>query len=437
MFKIQDAQSVFMKSGSILPLMIVGLAILTILAVAYFAFPYNPTNPPVANDTGSTPEGIAKVVNSTNNFGVNLFLKTVQMSKTAGGARNILISPYSVYSALALVYEGAQGHTKDIMQRVIGYPDKSELEPNFAALYNRLNSNNSSYVLRTGNAIWIDKSFHVRKSYISRCSEYYGAKAALLDFCNQYHKSADIINQFISEQTNGKIKDLVSPESVRCAKLVITNAVYFNGTWVHAFDAKKTHKAKFYVSPSKTVMADMMVLDKVKIPVAFLDQVTMFSLPYKGHLSMVVILPTNKTLDQLEQNLTYAQIKRWESKMWGEHMEEIQMPKFKFKWGADISPEISGLGLSDLFGSPDLTDMYIPSGEGPIGITSVVHKAYIDVNEKGTEAAAATEVTVGVTAVNPMYTHIIVNRPFLFLIQDDKTGAILFMGQVVDPTASV
>jgi len=429
-----------MKSGNV-SLIIAGLAIVIITA-ALFLYPYAPTNPPVANATGHTQEGVERVVHANNQFAINMFLELEKTNKN----KNVFFSPYSISSAFGLVYEGARGDTANEIASVFHFPDREELAPNFAWIYNKINEKSDKYTLRTGNALWVQKDFPLMKEYVERVESYYGGKAANLDFNNEPEKSRETINSFIEEQTNGKIKDLlpasaITPDTV----LIITNAIYFKGTWVWQFDKAETRDMEFK-TPEGPVTVKMMHMkpDKARFNYADVGKAEILELPYKGNLSMIVILPKqgemidhmtgerkiyNYTIDDIEGELSYEKLKSWESQMIKTHLDGIYLPKFKLETSYSLSDPLYDMGIKKAFTpSANFSEM-TPKR---VFISFVLHKAYVDVNEEGTEAAAATAIGM-VTAVRP--THIFkADHPFIFLIKDNRTGLILFMGKMVDPS---
>ena len=424
-----------MKHGSILPIVALVVAAVVVGAALLFAFPYKPTQPPRVNAVNATEKGIRTVVNDTNTFAVSMYH---ELENSRG---NVFFSPYSIYSAMAIVYEGAEGNTEKQLQEKIPFPEKAILEPNFAAIYNRINNASKDYTLRTGNALWIQKGFPINSNYQQRVEEYYGAKAALVDFKNQPVKSVQTINDFISKQTNGRIPEILDPTdpAVRDYKLVITNAIYFKGTWKYKFNPKDTKEQNFYVSKDKTVKVQMMHMypEHTEFNYADLGFAQVLELPYKGELSMVIILPnkTNTTIQDVENRMTPKTLDTWLSSMHeNSHFDVIAIPKFEFMTSYSLNKNFMDMGITDLFS--DAADLKGISSK-PLKVDEIIHKAYVKVDEEGTEAAAATAVTVGLTAVAPRY-HVdfVADHPFIFLIRDNKTGAILFMGKVVDPSES-
>jgi serpin B len=396
------------------------------LPVAYFLYPYPPLQPPLANDTGWTQEGVQEVVNANNKFAFELYS---QLAKNETG--NIFYSPYSIFSALTMTYEGAGGETAEEMKNVLHLPEISILRPNFARIYNEINKRTDAYELRTGNALWLQKDYPFYDNYKKIVEEYYGGKAANVDFEKETEKSRETINSFIAEQTNNKIKELI-PKGVLTHETVavLTNAIYFKGTWEYKFDESQTREEDFKVTSNKTVKVQMMHMREVKLNYSDLGNLQILELPYKGgEISMLVLLPRGDLKD-IESNLTLEKISQYRSRMMETEIS-VSLPKFEFSTKYELGGTLQNLGMKKAFisGVADFSRMS-PNGKG-LFISFVLHQAYIKVDEEGTEAAAATAVGISKTAAMTFRA----DHPFIFIIQERKTGNILFIGRVVDPTS--
>ncbi len=211
------------------------------VAAVLFLFPYEPDQPPAADNTDSTEQGIQAVVNANNQFAFDLYS---ELDKYEDG--NMFYSPYSISAALAMTYEGAKGQTADEMKSVFHFPEEDILRPNFAAIYNDINKENKEYELKTGNALWVQKDYPFLEEYIDGVENYYGGKATMLDFVKEAEKSRQTINSFIEEQTKDKIKDLIPKGYLdEMTRLVLTNAIYFKGIWEWEFDKTDTLERRF------------------------------------------------------------------------------------------------------------------------------------------------------------------------------------------------
>lgn len=435
----------------ILSFVVVVLAVGLVAAGSYlFMFPYDPVKPPVADDSDSTRDGILEVVNANNKFAFDFYNEILDSDND-----NLFFSPYSISVALAMTYEGAKGETAEEMRDVFHFPEDSILRPNSAAIYNEINKPDKSYTLRTGNALWVQHDYPFLDDYLSRVENYYGGKASNVDFVSETEKSRQLINSFIEEQTNNRIENLI-PEGVLspATTLVLTNAIYFLGDWKYQFDVDNTRERDFFVGPDEAVSIPMMYMSRsdmrdiepepARFNYAELDKVQVLELPYKGdELSMVIVLPKqfeyqdlmtgetieyDYTLDDIDFSL--EKFNEFKEEMEETSLDGIYLPKFEFETDYELSSILSDLGMSSAFGSgADFSGM---TGNRDLFISSVLHKAFIKVDEEGTEAAAATAVVMERTAMSSQ-TIFRADNPFFFVIQDNDTGNILFMGRVVDP----
>jgi len=412
----------------ILPIIIVlSMVAVATAAAVLFLFPYEPKHPPKADDTGWTQQGVQKVVNANNQFAFDLYS---ELTKSETG--NIFYSPYSISAALAMTYEGAKGKTAEEMKSVCHFPENSILRPNFAAIYNKINEKSNAYELRTGNALWVQQNYPLLEDYTSRVEKYYGGKAANLDFMKETEKSRQTINSFIEEQTNNKIKDLIPPKILnRLTRLVLTNAIYFKGTWEWEFDKSNTHERNFKITPTNVVKTPMMYMepDKAKFNYADFKELQILELPYKGEkISMLILLP-KENLDSIEP-LTAEKLNEYKSQMQETKLDAIYLPKFEFDTKYFMKKILSSLGMPTAFSNTaDFSGM---TGNKDLYISSVIHQAYVKVDEKGTEAAAATAINIEWEAAMP--TNVFrADHPFIFIIQEKDTGNILFLGRVVNP----
>lgn len=411
--------------------------------VIYFMFPYDPKQPPKTDDTGSTLEGIQQVINANNQFAFDLYSI---LAKSEDG--NIFYSPYSISAALAMTNEGAKGETSDEIKSVFHFPDFDILRPNFAAIYNNINKKNEVYELRTGNALWAQYDYDFLENYINNVERYYGGKVANLDFVTETEKSRQTINAFIEEQTNNRIKDLI-PEGMLdpLTRLVITNAIYFKGLWKWEFDESNTREHDFKITPDNIVKTPMMYMEPEDITFNYadLEKLRILELPYKGEkISMLILLPKqgeeydfmtgetivfNYTLNDIE--LSFEKFNEYKAQMRETELDSILLPKFEFDTKYFMKDTLSVMGMPTAFSNnADFSGM---DGTRNLYISQVIHQAFVKVDEKGTEAAAATAVIMRLTAAMPRK-DFKANHPFIFIIQEIETGNILFMGKINDPT---
>ncbi len=379
-------------------------------------------------------DNINPVVDANNQFSIDLYSEY----KLEEG--NIFFSPYSISTALAMTYEGAEGQTKEEMASVLHYPaNKTILKEVNLGLYQSINTGNNEYTLKTANALWGQKDYNFKDSYIQDIETYYKGHLTNLDFINNPTPSADEINTWCDKETNGKIDKIISPELISIdTKLILTNAIYFKGEWKNGFDSDLTVKRDFYASENKTVEVDMMFMGEEKFSYTEDENVQVLEMSYKGEdISMIIILPKENNLTKIENSLTLEKINDWKSKLSNEEIYELYIPKLKFDKEYKMKDKLSEMGMGTAFS--DYADFSGMNAEGKTGlkISQIIHKSYIEMDEKGTEAAAATAVvTEDFAAMDPDPNAIIfnANHPFIFIIQDKETGTILFMGRFSNPT---
>lgn len=392
-----------------------------------FPYPYSPKQPPKLDATNWTQEGVQQVVDANNQFALELY---AELCKTEEG--NIFYSPNSISAALAMTYEGAKGRTADEIKTVFHFPEISILRQNFAKIYNEINESAEDFELRMGNALWLQKDYPFLTDYISRIEKYYGGKATNVDFVNETEESRQTINNFIEEQTNSKIKDLI-PKGVldSMTRLVLTNAIYFKGKWVWEFDPKDTTEMDFNTTPTNVVKIPMMYMkpEKAKFNYADTGDLQVLELPYKGEkISMLILLP-KENLESIEP-ITLEKLNGWESQMEETTLDGIYLPKFAFDTKYFMKDALSEMGMPTLFGAnADLSNM---DGTRELYVEEVIHQAFVKVDEQGTEAAAATGVVGSLTSLLPKNIFR-ADHPFIFIIQQNDTGNILFFGRVNNP----
>ena len=353
--------------------------------------------------------------------------------KDEGG--NIFLSPYSALSALAMACEGARGDTLRQMASVLHLPQNTIfLRVSFLETHKRLNKNDGSFILSTANALWANKGYPFNESYFELVREYYGGKAETLDFENDASGSCRAINSWVGDNTAGKIKDIVSEDSVDSStRMILTNAVYFKGKWDREFDEGETKKMDFKAGAGNNVSVDMMSLSGQKFNYAEKPGLQVLELPYKGgRLSMFVFLPAEGGMASFEGSLDDPEFRQIKGMLKREEVA-VLVPRFKFLSKYSLGPALTDLGMPDAF-LPSKADFSGMTGKKDLFIQSVLHQAFIEVNEEGTEAAAATAVSFAITATQdegPVTFY--ADHPFVFLIYDNETATILFLGRVNDP----
>jgi serpin B len=374
----------------------------------------------------ATTTEIASVVNANNQFAFDLY------SRYSSKDGNIFFSPYSITSALAMTYEGARGQTATEMEKVLHFQDETgSRRVAIASIYDDLNAKDKPFALKTSNALWVEKTFTLLPDYISTVANYYGGLANNLDFRNNPEASRVKINTWVADQTNNLIQNLIPQGLIRNdTSLVLTNAIYFKGLWDTPFKPEKTQKEDFSVNPNKVIKTDMMSISGKAFPYMETEKTQILTLPYKGkELSMTFVLPKKGyDLFQIEQTLTSIT-------HGGSSKVDIFIPKFKLQTEYLLKENLETLGMPTAFSS--VADFSGMTGKNDLCIGEVIHKAFVEVDEAGTKAAAATAVIMMPTSAGPGSWHptpvFRADHPFIFFIENNKTGEILFMGRVNNP----
>ncbi|MFH1584157.1 MAG: serpin family protein [Actinomycetota bacterium] len=380
---------------------------------------------PTTDDSKATEEGVETVINANNQFTLDLYLKFKDEEE------NIFFSPYSISTALVMTYEGARGKTAEEMRSVFYFPEDDDMRRySFARIYNQINKKDKKYKLHTANALWTQIDYSFLDEYLDVVEKYYAGKATNLDFVNETEKSRKTINSWVEEKTNNKIKNLI-PAGILDAetRLVLTNAIYFKGTWLLQFNKEYTRQEDFRVSPEKTVKVDMMSLTDEEFNYAETEELQILELLYEGEdLSMLIILPKENDLNSLEDSFSLEKLSELRNSL-GVQKVDIYIPKFKFETKYFMVKTLKEMGMPTAFSmDADFSGM---DGATDLFIANVIHQAFVDVNEEGTEAAAATGVVMELKAAMP--TVFRADHPFIFMIQERETGNILLLGRVIDP----
>ena len=353
---------------------------------------------------------------------------------------NVFFSPYSISSALAMTYGGAKGATKQEMREVLHFTlDSALLHKNFNALEDDILSD-SDIKLSIVNQTWGEYRTVFKQEYLDLLAVNYGTGINLVDFAGDPDGCRELINSWIADQTSDKIPDLLPEESIDAATtLALTNAIYFYGNWQTQFDKGLTVDKPFYRSPDDTVNAAMMSFsdnpdETMQFRYTKNDYCSALELPYTGNrFAMTVILPADSNLSGFEQQLSVDRISQITEQLETEDVH-VTLPAFSFTSASlPLKRKFMNLGMNNPFtGEADFTGIC----ESPrIFIDDIHHKAFINVNEEGTESAAASGVVM-VWESAQQVERFVANRPFFFMIRDRETGTILFMGRVVDPTQS-
>jgi serpin B len=370
-----------------------------------------------------------EVVASANRFAFDLF-KPVVAGEPSG--TNIMISPFSITSALSMTLNGAADGTFDAVKSALRYDGQSleEINDTYRRLVTEMVPVDERVVVEIANSVWAENNFRVKREFMDALREWYLAEARNFDVSDP--RSVDIINGWIEEKTHDRIQKMLSSLD-RDLVMLLINAVYFNGKWKYQFDAKFTAERPFYLTPGNPVNVPVMY-QKQKFSVAKPEGVTLIELPYgQGNYSMVVALPeAGKSPVEIAGTLDAEQWEAWmEGLYYGQTEVELYMPKFKYEYKRKLNDDLISLGMGPAF-DPGMADFSRISDE-EIFISFVLHQTFIENKEEGTEAAAATVIGFSRTSLPPEPEVIDINRPFLYFIRETTTGTIVFMGLVADP----
>jgi serpin B len=361
-----------------------------------------------------------------------------------GKEGNLFYSPYSISLALAMTYAGARGETAKQMSDTLQFLlEQAKLHPAFNWLSAELagrgqgaqGKDGEGFRLNIVNAIWGQKDYEFLSDFLDILAENYGAGLRILDFMNEAEQSRLAINDWVSERTEGRIEDLIPPGAINeLTRLVLTNAIYFNAAWKYPFDEGLTANGPFYLLDGRQVIVPMM-RETESFGYGKGEGYQAVELPYDGgELSMVILLPASGNFEAFEAGLQAQEVSDIISGLRPTQVA-LTMPKFEFDSEFGLKDTLADMGMPVAF-SPDEADFSGMTGNSELFISDVIHKAFVAVDEAGTEAAAATAVIVGTTSMpTEPPVEVTVDRPFIFLIRDIETGSILFVGRVLNPGA--
>jgi serpin B len=334
-----------------------------------------------------------------------------------------------------MAYLGAKNKTEEEIANVMRFElNQTNFHPLFNIVQKRLNTiqNRGEVKLSITNSLWGQQGYSFLNSFLNGINEYYSADLQMLDFRNHADESRYIINKWVEAKTNEKIKDLLLPGTiVPSTNLVLCNAIYFKGKWKNQFIPQHSREQAFY-SNGRNKQVKMMIHTKSYKTVSFSDM-DMIELPYNGsELSMIIILPKQNDglkLVESKMNFNYLNNAITELEKTEPNQVDLFLPKFKISSSFELSDILAGMGMYSAFNNADFSGF---TGKKDFSISNIVHKTYIDVDEAGTEAAAATAVVFRQTAVQTT-SYFKVDHPFIYLIRDNIHGSLLFMGRLVDP----
>ncbi|KAI9526545.1 Leukocyte elastase inhibitor [Dissostichus eleginoides] len=388
------------------------------------------------NKETRTSSVMAGISSSNTDFALELF-RTLSEANPAG---NIFVSPFSISSALAMVHLGAEGDTAAQMAKALSFSSGKDVHADFQSLNAEINSPSASYILKLANRLYGENTANFLPKFLAATQKYYKADMKAVDFIGAAEACRAEINGWVEQQTENKIKDLLKSGTVTpMTRLALVNAIYFKGNWMNRFNEANTKEMPFKLNQNESKPVQMMYQMK-KLPYNFIDEhgLQILELPYVDEeLSMFILLPEEAAdgsdpLLKLEKELTQEKLDDWTKR---ENMDVhsevlVHLPRFKLEEDYELNEPLSKLGMTDVFCSAkaDLSGM---NGEGGLFLSTVAHKAFVEVNEEGTEAAAATAGMASFCMLREE--HFTADHPFLFFIRHNKTKSILFLGRLSSP----
>jgi serpin B len=382
-------------------------------------------------------ETMDELVAGNTAFALDLYQQLVETQ----GDQNLFYSPYSISLALAMTYAGARGETEQQMADALHYTLPQErLHPAFNALDQLLESrgegaegrDDKAFRLNIANAIWGQEGYPFLDPFLDKLAMNYGAGLRVLDFVQAAEKARVTINEWVSEETEGKIEELIAQGVITpMTRLVLTNAIYFNAAWSAPFQEERTRDGAFYLLDGSEVTVPMM-RKTTSYGYAEGEGYQAVELLYDGQqLSMVIVVPESGEFEAFEGALDAERMSAIVDKLDRQEVA-LTMPKFEFDSGFGLNDALRAMGMEDAFS--EAADFSGMTGTTELFISSVIHKAFVSVDEEGTEAAAATAVVMAAKAMPAEPVEVTVDRSFIFTIRDIETGAVLFVGRVLDPS---
>lgn len=370
-----------------------------------------------------------RVTSAGEQFGVSLF-KTLAATEES----NIFISPLSISMALGMTLNGAAGETEAAMRQTLGFGgmERDEINTAYAGLIKLLTSIDAKVQFEIANSIWADAKFQVEPSFINVNKTFFDALVKAIDF--RAAGAPNQINDWVNEKTHGKIDKIIDAIDAQTMMYLI-NAVYFNGMWTYEFNKADTREDIFRTGDNADVRVPFMNQTNNNFDYFDNDLMQAIDLPYgNGQFRMTVLLPKyGQSTDDIMQQLTTQTWAEW-THSFKAQKGTLKLPKFKIEYQRSLVDVLTSLGMGVAF--TDRADFSAISKTGPLAITDVLHKTYVDVHEEGTEAAAVTAVSVGVTSVGgggDSGFYMSVDRPFLFAIREKSSGVIIFIGKMLNP----
>ena len=380
-------------------------------------------------------QAVQELVRGNNEFALDLYKEVCDMQESD----NIFFSPYSISSALGMTYAGAGGQTAVEMAEVLHFTLPVEATNiAFHSLTEILSSgelvraeSGDPFTLSISNGLWVQDGFSLLDEYVAEVTRYYSAAVRNLDFIDDPEHSREIINEWVAESTLDRIQNLIPPGVLNDeTRVVLTNAVYFKASWLKPFNERSTSDAPFILTDRSTIDVPMMNQTDYFNYVST-EGCSAVELNYAaGNASMLILLP-DEDIEEFQQDFDAGMLETIRRRL-SSNRVFLSMPRFEFSRSMQLSKILRTLGMESAFGSG--ADFSGFTGSSDLFISEVLHKAFVKVDEAGTEAAAATAVVMGITAMPEQPVEMNINRPFLFFILDRESGCIVFMGRIMDPS---
>lgn len=384
------------------------------------------TNPEPVEELNLTSEQAA-VVSSADDFGLGLYQRVVE----ARPDENLFLSPLSISIALGMALDGAKGETREAILECLRLSgaEFDEVNSTYAQLMHKLPRLDPNVTMEIANSAWYRQGFPIKDSFLELTDSIFAAEVAALDFSDE--ATAGIINDWVSDKTHGKIDGIVKPPIDPLTMLFLINAVYFYGDWTTQFDSADTRTAPFRLADGSSTPCELMHM-KDDLQYYGDDELQVVRLPYgNGSFAMLAMLPAEGTpINSLIADVTVDQWHQWLSGL-SELEVELFMPRFTYEFEISLGHILSDMGMGIAFSRA--ADFTAIADVSDLHISEVKHKAFVDVNEAGTEAAAVTSIEMGTTAVGPTHPVIRLDRPFAFIIYERSTGTMVFAGKVAEP----
>jgi serpin B len=383
---------------------------------------------------GEEPCNAETVARRNRDFGIDLYARLREQEG------NVFISPHSISSALAMTMAGARGRTEAQMRSTLGFGIMSDLSAEkLGEAFGKIGKvEGKSCELSSANAIWMQHRYPFQPDFVSALHGSWGAEAEGLDFEHGPESARQRINGWVEEKTHDKVKELIGPDVLSSdTRMVLTNAIYFQGRWATRFKKERTRIEPFHLANGKETRVPLMCLSaddaEGKVGHARTEEASVVELPYEGgELSFVAMMPNDPaSFAAFEKSLTAEKVAALLGKIARSPEVEVYLPRFEMMWSGRLEKTLAAMGIEDLFesGKADLSGI---STAEKLHVSAVVHKTFLHVDEEGTTAAAATGVAIDKCMAVPP-TIFRADRPFIFMIRNVKTGALLFLGRCADP----